>query len=994
MLLASLNYGQTSLLWKLSCKPQAPGCRIEASWQAADGRTLDLPVWGEQGKLAPQCVNSIASADGNLIVACDAGVMVRDSGDFSLKALYPEIRDAELFRMHGPQRVVAVGRNGVTREWLADATRELAREERNPLIGSIRTGPWLWHTTFAAGAETSISIRHSSDGRSRKWTDTGMLRFNDDIVNWVAREGDRAWLATEDGLWQYSIAAGRSRNSVEKLGGRKVRRAYFSEGGGTLFWLDDAAQWHQAGFAGRAGEQVTGEQVKDASPAVSCSTVLLFAGEGDRPITEPTAAECELKTPALGVFCRLGTLTFSTLDDGPAIVGGRIYHDRTAHFCSSANTLHCLVPGRAVVQRSGSDPSRIGACLPLPKDVSPEQPIRLRILPSEAGGGRLLRLEQPAGEPLLDDFWELRADGWTAKARGPRRPEAELGIFQWFCTGGPGSLVVPQVKPQHLLLPAGTPLVWWSGDRFAWDSPSACAAMESIVDNERKTFTRRIVMATRAGIVVLELTPDSRHGETVALAQLEGLQFCTTARKDRELAGVVAGGADEFPQYLIKPAGEQPADDAQGRAQALGLEVAIITDGESCRCDATLAFTQTAGDDAFITPVLLHLGRGRTEEEAIGRLISLVPAVPTERLIVDGKFAFDRWTAGCELPADEGRPRWASSAPLDSGEADGEDDAGILCVNELRGSLLALRVVRDGPAGVQVLRPLGNGRVAGMLSGDAEPPPTPETGVAGGGAVTIMQCDLNERESRWEAAAVSETAAAFQKGEAVTLSVGSLEWSSRPTFEWDSLAPFRTDPLDYRLFCSVADGVVLAFDYITSLAACSEPQRMAIGTLGGVILSPYDSGKGMLAISRRLLFNCGNEQPLYDIRRLRRSHDGFLWAQAGEERRTAVLLRADSDAWFGQKSGSPFDETVIGDHRIAFEHDCLRVDGVLHRYTLDALPSERKPLADCVGYYSDADGSFSGDQAIWLCTRRGGLIKMLPAHLPSSSSILTEDARF
>jgi hypothetical protein len=171
--LASLDYAGEKLDWM---------------WQAGNYNTVwrnnpKLPIWGENGKLAIQCIQNITLSDQNeFLVSTKAGILIRDLKTYSLKG------------------------------W-----KENTEVKKRTTI--VHTGPWNWQLRHLNPVKAILKIFHQTDKHTRKWikTSSNQWKFKDDVMRWIIREpsDNQLWLKTEDGIYPFDIDEGRGDNLLK-----------------------------------------------------------------------------------------------------------------------------------------------------------------------------------------------------------------------------------------------------------------------------------------------------------------------------------------------------------------------------------------------------------------------------------------------------------------------------------------------------------------------------------------------------------------------------------------------------------------------------------------------------------------------------------------------------------------------------------------------------------------------------------------------------------
>jgi hypothetical protein len=175
---------------------RSPGARLTA--RLSDGS--DQPLWGSCGGLATQCIRDLARGrDGTLLLASEAGVLVRDSRTYMARQLDTRHRRAEFTLPVDGDRVFLSEADGV-REWLgAVASSEIYS---GPLLTRASSGPWEFSLDLRV---PGVSVRAVPEGLpvTGRWWGGGQWRFDADTVDWIYRDGPGLALLTADGTWQF-----------------------------------------------------------------------------------------------------------------------------------------------------------------------------------------------------------------------------------------------------------------------------------------------------------------------------------------------------------------------------------------------------------------------------------------------------------------------------------------------------------------------------------------------------------------------------------------------------------------------------------------------------------------------------------------------------------------------------------------------------------------------------------------------------------------------
>ena len=196
---AALDFNDRQLCWARQ-RDGSPG----AFWRnASSGAQEAMRVWGSCGdRLASQCVQDIAIADGRLLLSTDLGLIVRDPGSYAVQNIYPQFKDARFGYAGG--RLLLRASDGIVYEWQPGGPAPADRRATAQDV-SIVSGPWVWRRT----AQGLVSIVSQQTGQSRRWSAAGGgWRFDDDIATALFR-GQTLVIRTRDGFWTYYTARGR-----------------------------------------------------------------------------------------------------------------------------------------------------------------------------------------------------------------------------------------------------------------------------------------------------------------------------------------------------------------------------------------------------------------------------------------------------------------------------------------------------------------------------------------------------------------------------------------------------------------------------------------------------------------------------------------------------------------------------------------------------------------------------------------------------------------
>lgn len=177
-------------------------------------------VWSSTGdELAIQNIYDLAlTPAGDLVLITEGGLLVRNKIDFSLQAIYPDIVGAHFVQTFGPQRLFIEDELGQLLE-LVDS--KLVVSEPDALVSVINTGMCQWQVQTLAEQQFSVRVIYQDSGLQRQWDeiDPEQWKFRDDIILGISRSDliSEIWLESEGKSWQFDLANGRRKTTVEDL---------------------------------------------------------------------------------------------------------------------------------------------------------------------------------------------------------------------------------------------------------------------------------------------------------------------------------------------------------------------------------------------------------------------------------------------------------------------------------------------------------------------------------------------------------------------------------------------------------------------------------------------------------------------------------------------------------------------------------------------------------------------------------------------------------
>jgi hypothetical protein len=310
---------------------------------------------------------------------------------------------------------------------------------------------------------------------------------------------------------------------------------------------------------------------------------------------------------------------------------------------------------------------------------------------------------------------------------------------------------------------------WWSDDRFSWDKVSAAGALDQ----------GAAILVTPIGIVLRRAGVNGWTLESI-LAQT-GLTSCVVARRGPAITGVLVNGriVDRRPDGRLRQRLPSPGES--------GMTAHLVLDSVEGETGRRIMFLEEWGP-GISGPALS----------------SRLPAIPTQRLISEGRFAFDNVKAIGSGGGDD----WVASADC------GGSYLGALF--HRRGDVMELRDIVNLPP-VSSIRSNSSGSLFGR---------------DGRSAVSFRI--ENGRLHAEEGASPGD---AFYAGDAVSLDVERLAWSSAPRHGPEDPA-LKVNPASFPLLASYSNGVAFSFDILRSVAALPEAREVALGTDGGVLFCP------------------------------------------------------------------------------------------------------------------------------------------------------------
>ena len=937
--MATIDYASHRFVWTVG----AAG-RPTPSWVAKNGPGEPLPLWGKGGKLAIQSTRDMAVCDQtDLLLATEAGLIVRDPATFGLKAIFPQIRNARLQTVLAPgarQTVLIELAGGRAYKWENRGLVPLPGLERSSLANRVRVGPWDWMCPLQPDLPPQMTIRDRS-GRSRRsmQAKAGEWRFADDCVNWVARDTrtNQLWTATHDGLWPLDPIRGRIADQEGLLAGRDIRLAVCR--GGDWRWMDSGGGWNGLTSNGR---RATG--------------------------TDPSGQEETFRNPAFAVSCGRGNLRFTPFDgtDKSTFRRGRFFFDDNERMCSYEGSIFALAAERCVLRRDGADPARITGCWPLPPGA--RAPCSLE---ADADGIRLETRSEQTSADSTGLAWSLMPDALSANWRSipPQRREVPAGpVVTWRLESAlddswkpvlyAGDVAAgPGVSRNAFRTPGAefSPLHWWNGNRFVWDKIISVGAM----NNET------VVLLSPLGPELLRRMQDGGF-QAAAFWHIPDLDYCEPGWVAGRNVGLVVGRTGADIQYHLRT---------------------------SDRGDAITA-TSTRGDEPLTKRAILRLEHIQTAEPSI-RHIGLVehwqsylpgattsrpailqsglPQLPTEDLLYNGRFAFDCVSGACEIQT--GGSKWLTFFNIE----DRRSRIRRICANHVEESTSlepALRLLGIWAAGdeIRALRPAGNGRFFGCFAS--------VDGRSSSG-VTIREGAFDREQLTWSDTDFAQASRPFQTGQHVVLSVPEIRWLATPRYVWDQnhnafeariSSNDDTQPSPrYDVFVPFGQGHALAFDVMTSVSTYRPRNEVAIGTLGGVWITAYKPDANLLTddrASRLIVQERGGS--ICNAGRVRYADDGSLFMRYTTPRPDryaklsgGVFCDIPAEEW-------PAFHATAEDHHISVVSSGLEIDGLLHRRSNDAWGLGRRRLTDIVDLQADTQ-----EGTLWVCTKTDGLFRIL-----------------
>jgi hypothetical protein len=438
-------------------------------------------------------------------------------------------------------------------------------------------------------------------------------RLSVQCVRDLGRDGDTLLLATEFGVLRRSLStyrltgaepgarthgfgeepmtasSGAVSFSVRNQGllavnAAGIQRSWRRDGGGWGLQAD-AAQWirrHAKGLVLRTAD--------------GWWTWKPFLGRS-QAAEAPDPEDYSVATPALRIRYREGQIDLTAFDSGSPFRGGRLFFDSIDSIRGHSGSLFTLIPGRCVIRRDASSPSRITGAWRLPGAVS----------------GTLKRGEHGPRFESGAEVWELVVDesgGRWVNARSPLT-EAVTGLFTWRRSVGPGSRVEPFLGSTRID-------AWWSGDRFSWDRVRAAGALDG----------HRVVLVTPLGPLVRRLAESGSTPEKLWLRS--GLSSCVPARRNGAVVGML------LDHHLLVDTGSDGEPRLGAGTAALDRSSHLILDWV---------------DDPSAGRRIAFREEWRGPDEGRAALESRIAILPTRNLVRGGHFAFDLVaTAGRSSP--------------------------------------------------------------------------------------------------------------------------------------------------------------------------------------------------------------------------------------------------------------------------------------------------------------------------------------------------------
>jgi hypothetical protein len=580
-----------------------------------------------------------------------------------------------------------------------------------------------------------------------------------------------------------------------------------------------------------------------------------------------------IDTPAIRIRLRDGRVALASFDGKSPFEQGRLFFDSTAALRGQGGSLFTLVAGRCLIQRDGSRPGRIISALPLP--------------PS-AGPGTLERGERGVRYTAGQSIWELAAEGGGAQwnpASGAMT-EGVTGLITWRRQVGG---LFPYFGSTQLNN-------WWGDDRFAWDDVLAAGALDQ----------GAAILVTPIGIVLRRAGANGSTLESILLQT--GLTSCVVARRGPAITGMLVNG------HILD------------RGPVGGLRQRLPAPGES-GMTAHLVLDSVEGETGRRIIFVEEWGTGISGPALSSRL----PALPTQRLISQGRFAFD----DVKAIGGGGGDDWVATA-----------DCGGSCLGAVfrrRGDVMELREIVSLPP-VSSIRSNSSGLLFGR----------------DGRSVVSLRIE----NGRLHAEEGGSPGDAFYAGDAVSFDVERLAWSSAPRHGSEEPA-LKVNPAGFPLLASYSNGVAFSFDILRSVAALSVAGEVALGTDGGVLFCPERRPLDLSAQAGCRL-DRGGQLGIENVTRLR-AWNGELWAEFGGGK----LAVWSAGKWRGTDQPPPWQTLQCGHVLLSVRPTGIQIDDTEYSRSNDAWGIGARPIEDIIDLGASEDGS-----SAWLCSRLHGLFKL------------------
>jgi hypothetical protein len=287
------TFADHSLAWT-----PATGRGAVAHWPARPDQ--DIPVWGTCGALALGCVLDMAVDKDDVLLATEAGLVVRRLADGHLKRFWPEVRVTRFVKTSEPDRLLMVG-GAVVHAWKGSGGQperlSAGAERALDSLASRKAGTWKVERLPSGASRLQSIVRAGGVERQLVSVDEGW-RFDDDIATALLKPGTTDWLVLQTfaGLFSFTREHGRSFDAV------------------------------------------------DAPPSPP-------EPSPPEPVTWASAA--------LRIRQESGKISFTGPggEKGPVFVNDRLYFNNVSGACGTGEHLYTAVPGRGVFRR---DPTALG----------------------------------------------------------------------------------------------------------------------------------------------------------------------------------------------------------------------------------------------------------------------------------------------------------------------------------------------------------------------------------------------------------------------------------------------------------------------------------------------------------------------------------------------------------------------------------------------------------------------------------------------------------